>query len=41
MCVNCKINGSHKWGEPAMHSIIKISDAYSRAISDSREVNEI
>lgn len=41
ICVYCKINGSHSVGEPANHPVVKITDAYSKAIAESREVDPL
>lgn len=41
ICVYCKINGSHSVGEPSTHLVVKISDAYNKAIDESREVDPL
>jgi hypothetical protein len=39
--VYCKIAGSHSSGEGAGHPLVKINDAYSKAISESREIDPL
>ena len=39
LCVYCKIDGSHAAGEKAKHKLVKISDAYEKAILESRELD--
>lgn len=43
LCVYCKIQqqGSHFQGEPAGHSLIKISDAYKKAIHESKVLDPL
>jgi len=39
--VYCKIGGSHSTGESAGHPLVKISDAYNRAITESKEIDPL
>lgn len=41
MCVYCKIQGSHSSGESAGHPLVKISDAYFKAIGESKEIDPL
>ncbi|EAR84469.2 B-box zinc finger protein (macronuclear) [Tetrahymena thermophila SB210] len=36
LCVYCKIQGSHSQGEPAAHQLLRISDAYKKALHESK-----
>jgi len=41
LCVYCKISGTHSGGEKVDHPIIKISEAYTKALVESKEKDPI
>lgn len=41
LCVYCKINGSHNAGEKVGHTLVKISEIYSKALMESKEKDPI
>jgi len=41
VCVNCKMIGSHSTPETSIHTLIRISDAYSRALAEAGEPDPV
>jgi hypothetical protein len=41
LCVYCKINGHHSQGDNNGHKLVKITDAYSKALRDSKDYDPL
>ena len=41
LCVYCKISGSHASGEKSTHPLVKISEAYTKALSESKDIDPV